>query len=655
MPASQVAPQHVDEAREHHRAQQRTLLRQRVGDAHGLTSVVVGRQAELVGELVGDERIAQHLGEARPRERIGDDAPRLLAVREAATLRGRRGDRGDVVVAVDPGDLLRVVGCIGQIGTPRRRGDEHVRLVGALSGLVDRAAEVAQDREHPVTRVVDAHDAAGLRDVEQVCRALRRVVDIGHAGVGTAAAVLDEQVDGQLGRCCRHPRVDAALEALGRLRDEAVAARGARHGRGVEVGGLDEHVGRRVVHLGGSAAHDAGDGERPLAGVGDEQVLGAQRALDVVEGRQGLTGAGASHDDRAVELGEVVGVERLPDGEHHVVGDVDGEADRTHPHLGQTLLHPRGRRPRRVDATHDAGHEAVAADDAVDGRVVLEADRVAVVVGLGGGDGRRVAVATGRAALGVPELAGESTHREAVPTVRGHVGLDGLLGEAEQGDGVVAGGQGRGLLGTEQSLEDDDALVVVPEADLVLGADHAVGDVAVRLACGDGEVAGQDGSRQHDDDEVTHLEVVGAADDLLVLALGQHLAVLADVDGAPADGLAVLLGLEGNVEHPADDERPGEVTTVEVLLLEADGDESGSDVGAAGPLGQLGELGEPAEWHPHVRPPSRTAARSAGRPRPCRACPARRDAASVPSRCRARRRTRSRCRGRCRRSAAPCG
>ena len=267
-------------------------------------------------------------------------------------------------------------------------------------------------------------------------------------------------------------------------------------------------------------------------------------------------------------------MERLADGEHDVVGDVDGEADRAHPHLGQSLLHPRRRRARRVDAAHDAGDEAVAAVVAVDRRVVLEADRVAVVVGLGGGDGGRVAVAAGRAALGVPELAGEATHREAVATVGGHVGLDGLLGEAEQGDGVVAGLQGGGLLGTEQALEDDDALVVVAEADLVLGADHAVGDVAVGLARGDGEVAGQHGSRQHDDDEVADLEVVGAADDLLVLALGQHLAVLADVDGAPADGLAVLLGLEGDVEHPADDERPGEVAAVEVLLLEADGDES---------------------------------------------------------------------------------
>ena len=49
--AGDVAPQRVDEAREHRRAQQRPLLRQRVGEPHGVAAVVVGRQHQLVGEL----------------------------------------------------------------------------------------------------------------------------------------------------------------------------------------------------------------------------------------------------------------------------------------------------------------------------------------------------------------------------------------------------------------------------------------------------------------------------------------------------------------------------------------------------------------------------------------------------------------------------
>ena len=392
-----------------------------------------------------------------------------------------------------------------------------------------------------------------------------------------------------------------------------------------------------------------------LSPVGDEQVLGGEGALDVVERREALAGPGAAHDDRAREPVDVEGMQRLADGEHHVVRHVDGERDRAHPRLGEAALEPGRRRPGRVDATHDAGDVAVAAAVPVDRRRVVEADRVAVCRGGRGLERGRVAERPGRAALGVPVLTGEAAHREAVAPVGRHVGLDGLLGEAEQRDRVVAGREGRGLLLAEQPLQDDDPLVVVPESDLVLGADHPVGDVPVGLARRDGEVSGQDRSGQHDDDEVADLEVVGAADDLLVRALGEHLAVLADVDGAPPDRLAVLLRLEREVEDPTDDERPGEVAAVQVLLLETHADEARGHVGAPGPGREVGVLGEPAERHTHVRPPSRTAARSGRRPRPSRASPGPRGAASAPARSRGRRRSRSRRRGRSRTSAAPCG
>ena len=55
--------------------------------------------------------------------------------------------------------------------------------------------------------------------------------------------------------------------------------------------------------------------------------------------------------------------------------------------------------------------------------------------------------------------------------------------------------------------------VVVAEAELALGADHAVGDVAVRLAAGDREPARQHRPGQRDDDEVAGGEVARAADD----------------------------------------------------------------------------------------------------------------------------------------------
>ena len=46
------------------------------------------------------------------------------------------------------------------------------------------------------------------------------------------------------------------------------------------------------------------------------------------------------HPDRPGQLVAVIGVDRLTDLEHHVVGDVDGERDRPHPGHLHPLLHP---------------------------------------------------------------------------------------------------------------------------------------------------------------------------------------------------------------------------------------------------------------------------------------------------------------------------
>ena len=57
----------------------------------------------------------------------------------------------------------------------------------------------------------------------------------------------------------------------------------------------------------------------------------------------------------------VVGVQRLAQLEHHVVGDVDDQRDRAHPGPEQPPLHPPRRRRRRVDPVDAAGDEAQAA------------------------------------------------------------------------------------------------------------------------------------------------------------------------------------------------------------------------------------------------------------------------------------------------------
>lgn len=100
-------------------------------------------------------------------------------------------------------------------------------------------------------------------------------------------------------------------------------------------GGLAPVVGDLRV----GAAHDAGETDGPPV-VGDDEVLGVQDADDTVEGGDLLALRGAADTDGAFDAGAVVGVQRLAELQHHVVGDVDGERDRAHPGLLQPARHP---------------------------------------------------------------------------------------------------------------------------------------------------------------------------------------------------------------------------------------------------------------------------------------------------------------------------
>ena len=130
-------------------------------------------------------------------------------------------------------------------------------------------------------------------------------------------------------------------------------------GRG-ECCGL-QHDGRGLGrNLGSFPSHDTGDSDR--AGVvGDQQVIGGESAADAVEGGDLLPLGGEPHPDRSLQFGGVVGVQRLPGLEHHVVGDVHRKGNGTHPAGPQPVRHEPGRRGDRIEALDGEGDEHGAA------------------------------------------------------------------------------------------------------------------------------------------------------------------------------------------------------------------------------------------------------------------------------------------------------
>ena len=104
-------------------------------------------------------------------------------------------------------------------------------------------------------------------------------VDEGAFGVASGGEdeLRDEGVGGGGG-----VEVGAALEAVGGVGVEAVAAGAAADGGGVEPGGFDEDVFGLGGDHGVAAAHDSGEGEG-FVFVGDDEVVGFEGAVGAVE------------------------------------------------------------------------------------------------------------------------------------------------------------------------------------------------------------------------------------------------------------------------------------------------------------------------------------------------------------------------------------
>ena len=95
-------------------------------------------------------------------------------------------------------------------------------------------------------------------------------------------------------------------------------------------------------------------------------MFGRQRALDVVQGDHDLSGPCPSDDDLVVRQAIVVErVDRMPELEHHEVGDINDVADAPRPDASQGGCQPRGRRSDR-HIGDDSGYVPWAAEGILD-------------------------------------------------------------------------------------------------------------------------------------------------------------------------------------------------------------------------------------------------------------------------------------------------
>ena len=263
----------------------------------------------------------------------------------------------------------------------------------------------------------------------------------------------------------------------------------------LEVRRLEQHRRGRLADLGLLAAHDPGERDRALA-VGDHQIGRRQVALDAVERPQALALACAADDDPpAVQRRVVERVQRVPEPEHHVVGDVDDVRDRPHAGREQPRLQPDRRRCDR-DVLEQSRDVARAAGEVVD----LHLDR-----GLRQRDRLAARLRRERQVVQRRHFARDPVDREQVGPVARRLEDHDRLAQRQH---LVQRRAGLGAVG-----EQHDPGVVGAEVDLVLGQDHPVGDLAAHLPALERDPVREHGAGQRHGDGRPGAEVPRAADD----------------------------------------------------------------------------------------------------------------------------------------------
>ncbi len=174
---------------------------------------------------------------------------------------------------------------------------------------------------------------------------------LGHRRRGTAGQV-QHQAGGVFDGSTRQRRVDATLEAVARIGVQAQLA-AAAHDRGRrEVRRFQEYSGGGIGDARIEAAHQAGQADRAVS-IGNHQEAVVQRSVTAIQQLQAFIGARTTHTDRALQGAQIVGVHRLAQLKHHVLGDIDQQRYRAHTTAAQALGHPQRGLRRGVDTFDD--------------------------------------------------------------------------------------------------------------------------------------------------------------------------------------------------------------------------------------------------------------------------------------------------------------
>ncbi len=291
-------------------------------------------------------------------------AASLAAVGWAMTGSARGEGVGEAVVAVDAGDFFDEVDLALEVEAPGGEfGEVDVESVedelaaerGEVAGDdlagdafgVDGRAEVALDLFYGE---LDGGTVGGRAATSGSMTSMSSPSifppacedELGDEGVGDGGGV----------------EVGAALEAVGGVGVEEVAAGAATDGGGVEPGGLDEDVFGFGGDHGVPAAHDSGEGEGLLF-VGYDEVVGFEGALGSVEEFELFAFVGEADDDASFDLVEVEGVGGVAHAEEDEVAGVDGVRDLFLAEEGEVFGDVAGA-GRDGDVAEDLGGEAAA-------------------------------------------------------------------------------------------------------------------------------------------------------------------------------------------------------------------------------------------------------------------------------------------------------